>query len=170
MGGLIMVARSLLTVGSQVSWTGRPPGTVLFHDTSDLIDRPLKDAVDHDVVGHGPARLLLLVGLGQAPGDQRLVVTPTPQAFLLHLARRRHHEDDDRRRVAPPHLGRALNVDLQQEVVAGSGFRHGSAIKVAEHLGPLEEPPGPGMGFEGRAVDELVGGVGLTRAGRAGRP
>ena len=86
-------------------------------------------------------------GVGQAAGDARLVVRAAPAQPAFQFAQGRRQEKD----VLPARerkvqLGRALNVDVEQDVLPGfQGFEHGGQrrpVIIAVHVGPFREKSG----------------------------
>ena len=96
-------------------------------DSSDLVDGPISVVVhDHGVETVGG--LLLLLGLGEAALDRGgVVLAPLEQPPPLLLPRRRLHEHEHRIGVLLPDRQRALDVDLEEHVVAGGEVRFDGA-------------------------------------------
>src|SRR5919198_386074 len=107
---------ALFSVGMAAHpYTGGP---LLADDLLDLLDRPLEVVVDHlMVVLVGVRHLLRSHPLALFHHLLRLGVTLL--STLLELfQRRRHDEDENAVRPLPAHLFGALDVDLEDDVVA----------------------------------------------------
>jgi hypothetical protein len=91
---------------------------------------------------------------------------------LLHLSRGRHDEDHHRRGVPLLDLGGAVDLDLEDEVVAGGNLLAGRAVPlvVAGEVGVLEEAVLGDLLPESGLVDEDVGVLRLPRPAGARRP
>jgi hypothetical protein len=141
-------------------------------DSSDLLNRPTSVVVDDDSVETVRRRLLGL-GLGEPPIDRlRIILSPLEQPAPLLLPGRGLHEDEHGVRVFLAHGERALDVHLEEHVVAGGevlvdqGPR--GALQVAVHVEPLQEPALGADALELASVEEqVVLTVGLTFAARA---
>src|SRR5689334_14342233 len=87
------------------------------HDGAQVVDRGGKVLINNNIIELGAMTDLVARGF-EAPGYRRLVILAAPvQPLLEQRERRRQDEDVDRRRDQAAHLGRALPVDFQQDVL-----------------------------------------------------
>jgi hypothetical protein len=130
----------------------RPPGA--------LVSSPISVFVhDHGIEAVGGR--LLDVGLGQAALDGPGVVLPAlAQAAVLLVPGRCFHEHQQRVRVRVLHREGALDVNLEQHVVAGSQVlldrTARRSVEVPVHLEPLQELVGRAQAVELFAIEEQI--------------
>jgi hypothetical protein len=150
---------------------GRFALPVRVQDSSDL-PSSLISVVVHDHCVETIRRPLLLLGLGEAALDRGgVVLTALEEPAPLVLPRWGLHEDEHRIGVLLAHGEGALDVHLEEDVVAGRQVvvdrRSGRAFQVAVHLEPLEEPALVTDPLELPLIEkQVVLAVGLTGAAR----
>jgi hypothetical protein len=133
---------------------------VTIQDSSDLGGGPI-DVVVHDHVVEPVGGGLFGVGPGETPlHDGGVVLAPLEQTAPLLLSRRRLHEHEHRVREGLLDGERALDVDLERDVVAaGEVLLHRRArrpVEVSVDVEPLEELTVVTLVLELRTVEEEV--------------
>ena len=90
-------------------------------DGLQLADRTVQVVVHDDMIREREADRFLLLGFLQPACHLRWVIAATAQPPFLFLSGRRHHEDDDRVGMDAADLLRAVQLDLEYDVVSGGG-------------------------------------------------
>src|SRR5712691_2264464 len=171
-GSISEARRSAIVVTFRQGLWGRSGLPVRLQDSSDLTSS-LTGVVVHDHGVEAVGGLLLLFGPSEATLDRLgIVLPPLEQPAPLLLPRRGLHEHEHRIRVLLAHREGALDVDLEEDVIAGLqvlvGRRPGRAFQVAVDVEPLEEPTLVTDALELAPVEEqVVPAVGLIRSPRA---
>jgi hypothetical protein len=136
----------------------------LVDDAEHLGDGVVEAVVHDDVVGELKTDRFLGLGLVQAGVDSVLMVAAFTQPSLLLGARRRQDEDQDGILLQSFDLLGTVDLDLQDDVGAGSRLGKWTAVEVPQ------EPARFDSGPKTLRRHEDVGVLGLTGAARPGRP
>jgi hypothetical protein len=137
---------------------------------ADLRDGPVEIVVHDDGIREGPPDGFLFERLAHTFFDLALRVAAAPEAANLLVTRRCHDEHDESVGMAGPYLAGTVELDLEHDIASFGWHGRGSAVEVAEEVGPFEKPAVGDALFKVLAGREYVGLVGLTRTLSARRP
>ena len=87
-------------------------------DLDDLVDGARQFIIDHDMIGDRSTNRLLVNGLAESVSDLVIGVSPFAQPSFLLLARRRKNEDQKRFGLDSTHLLGAVDLNLEQHILA----------------------------------------------------